>query len=399
MIAYITQENRGSLLPLYFVCLYFIFSCNSNLVESEYSFTTKDFEIAVNEVIILPLDSETMPFEPIRGFAEPNHFYFYNSLNNHIYYYDLGDRLHPLDLKIPVPLDAAINFRNASEVYFHNLDSIFIWDEGNIYSDFPDLFLINRDGQVVNSYSVVNVRKGDAMKLSRIYTNTGPTLFYYDGKILVACGLGENTKTENLKPLLVYDLKTGEKNYEGEFPSLPEIDVYAQFTWSFQTTLNPDKGELFFSWAYDEDLYKYSIAEDEWSTLNMESDFFSTPPPMTIKDEVRSYVNRNDWFMSIFYDPYSGSIYRSLLLGLTEDGDNYNVSQEIPGLQLSRTDRRFITFRIDQESNKVDIIPKLSPFRISLFHPKLEPLIQTQLHDELGLDPQNTLILAPLKIR
>ncbi len=349
---------------------------------------------------VLPLDNESSvdSYAP-SGYLAQDRYFFYNKNNKSIYTYQLQDTLFKLEHITKVPLDPSVNFRRVAEVHYHNKDSIFIYDDLNFQGDQPDLYLINVEGQIINSYKLTNVSEGDVMKLDRLNTITGPTMYYHEGKIYMATSLSKQTAKENWKPLLIYDLATGEKQLRGEFPLLPTTAIYAQYTYSFQFVLAPDREEIYFSFAYESDLYRYSLVNDTWEEIKFEADEFSKPEEREANDSMRAYVESNAWFYGIFYDQSTSRLHRILYLPSTEFSPTTSASDVVEGLVLTADEQRMVLHRIDPDNGNYDVVPKFSHFRTMLFHPKLGPLVQTQLNDAYELDSEDYLILAPVIIQ
>ncbi len=379
----------------------FLVSCNSSKgIEDPLKVKVNEATYLLGEEkLVLPLDYESGVDSYIRGYVDFDRYFFYNKSNKSIYTYLLRDSLFELEYITQVPLSLDSHLQRVAEVYYHNTDSIFVFDDRNLYGDRPDLFLINVNGEILNSYKLSNVTNGDVMKLDRLYTITGPTVYYHKGKIYMATSLSDQTTKENLKPLLIYDLVTGEKTLRGEFPLLPTTPIFGQFTYSFQFVFVPDREELYFSWAYESDLYRYSLVKDTWEKFRFSADEFSRPDEMTKRDNLRSYTESNSWFYGVFYDYKTKRLHRQLLSSLTEFSPTMSSSNLVQGLVLTPDEQRMVVYSIDIETGNYDVVHGFSHFRTILFHPRLGPLMQTQLNESYNLDVEDYLILAPIVIQ
>jgi hypothetical protein len=98
----------------------------------------------------------------------------------------LEDSIWLLEYLTKVPLDPSNNFRNVYNVYYHNKDSIFVYDESNAFSEYEDLFLINFKGDIVNSISVLNDNQADPFITNKLHAISTPTFFYRQSKIYMS---------------------------------------------------------------------------------------------------------------------------------------------------------------------------------------------------------------------
>jgi len=388
---------------LYFHCIclcLFLNGCkvkNSDLELFGIFDEEKSFRL-VQDVKILPLDSLSNGDEKIRGYIDADKYFFFNSKNTSIYTYHLIDSLWQIEHITKIPLDLANNFRKVSDIFYYTADSIFIYDDSNEKTNHPDLFIININGEIVNSFNVTDTSEGDPIIVNRLFSWFVPSLYFQKGKVYMAVVPSYASPKENWKPLLVYDLTSGEKSLKGSFPVDPSSNAYHNYTSFFHMAFVPDRDEFYFSWAFDANLYRYGINEDLWEKLIMESKYFRKPDRFNNGSDYVLYDESNAWFRGIFYEPKTGKVHRQLLIPRTTDPIFNTLDSKVDGLSISAYDKRVIQFSFHPEGRDFTVIPMLNHFHTYIFHPQLGPLRQTKLNDIYGLDVQDFIMLSPIEI-
>jgi hypothetical protein len=360
-----------------------------------------NFKIDFESSLIIELDGETGIDHPIRGYTQENEFYLYNGKNKTIYVYELEvGKINQVKKRIPVPLDASNNFRDVSELYFHNKDSIFIYDRSNEMSDREDLFLLNGQGEIINKYSIFNSTQGDPIKLHRIYTYNGQTMYFQNGRIFMALGITVNTNEDLKKPLLVYNLLTGEKEFYGNYPVLPDYAIYGQYTLSFSFAFDSIHRILYFSWPFEEILYSLDVNTLGWHPLIINTNTFVPPVKAGPQEDIIPYLDQNEWFIGLYYDYASSSLFRlKRMRNLGKPEPEIKARFDVEGLIITPADQKMNAYRINPKSLETELIPALNMYRIYLFHPTLGPMINAQSHPDFpDLDVEDYLILSPIQI-
>lgn len=391
-------------LLLLLVFVFSLFSCDvksdkatpSGRFVSEKSFRLGDFKT------ILPLDSFSSSDDRIRGYVDKDGFFFYNSKTRRIYTYALVDSLWQLENITKVPLEPDNNFKSVTDIYYHNKDSIFIYDISTLGTEFPDLYLIDIHGKIINSYKLINFDEGDPVIVPKYIAFSTPTFFFHKDKIYMAVNPNNEVINGKQHPLLVYDLKSGKKEFKGKLPVDPKAVSYAVYTEFCQIAFNPELEEIYFSWAFDEFIHRYKITTDNWDRINITSSYFNPPETWVYSEDIvkyGEYLLGNDWYLGIYYDRSTNRIHR-----LVYHGDFRNIQYSgstslIEGLAFSPIDNRIYVASIDPVNGDFDVIPFLDhSFRTFMFHPEYGPLIRTELNDAYGLDAEDFIVLAPIEI-
>jgi hypothetical protein len=201
---------------------------------------------------------------------------------------------------------------------------------------------------------------------------------------------------------LIYDLITGNKELKGKLPIEIESVSYGIKTAAPQIAFNPYLEEIYFSWAFDPNIYKYQLLSDKWETLHIEARFFNRPEAWVESDDLKKYGNYlmgNDWFTGIYFEPKSKRIHHLLHFGDFRNAHYTESSTLVEGLTIAAHEKRLLVFSINPENGDYDVIPYLNHLsRTFMFHPSYGPLIKTQLHDKYGLNEQDFIVLAPIEI-
>jgi len=393
---------RACLFCFLLVSLISLFSCeNENrLIPNGRFVSEKSFQLG-DFITVLQLDSLSSSDDRIRGYVAKDRFFFYNSKNQSIYTYALEDSVWQMEYITKVPLDPAKNFRSVYDIYYHNKDSIFVYDESSVYNEHADLFLINIKGDIINSFKLLNANQGEPMISNKSIAFSTATFFFHKDLIYMAIEPNYQTFKENWKPLLIFNLKTGEKEFKGNLPEDPESFSFGVYTTTNQMAFNPQAEEIYFSWAYDENIYRYRLTIGTWDTLSIASSYFERPEPWSQVDDMQKYGDfllGNNWFHGVYFDTKSKRIHRLLYYPPNPNVEQFPSSTIIQGLNLTPAEQRMLVFIVDPDNGDFEILPMLNHFRTLLFHPCYGPLIQTQLNDAYGLDEQDFIVLAPVEI-
>lgn len=360
-------------------------ACNSKEEPYEVQITNKEAKIS-DMVIGIHLDSVSGSFYKIKGLTPDNEYYFFNPVNLSVYLYDLADSINEIKKRIRIPLDASINFRNVDDIYYHSEDSIFVYDNSNEESSNSDLFLLNGEGDIINSFKVFDLGQGDPMRVPKSKVFNGRTMVFHKGAMYFSALPIHSTASNKSAPILKYSLATGERSFIGDFEIKPsEPNQFVQFTMNGFFDFNPKTEIIYFSYAYDSDLYGYDIQSEEWMSLRFETDLFNRPDGIGT-GEVIPYIQENTWFMYLMVDSRDSTVLRKLSVPneatLPEDFDRDTM---YPPPSFNQW-----LFKIDPISGDYFRIPDFDLAQVRFIHPVYGPMINVQVdYDSLGLDPED----------
>ncbi len=368
------------------------FAC-SNLEEAyEVKITNK--KVQVGDMLIgIKLDSVSGSYYKIKGITPLNEYYYFNPYNLSIYLYDLTDSINDVKKRIRIPLDASINFRNVDDICYHNQDSIFVYDNSNEEGSNADLFLLNGEGAIVNSFNVFDLSQGDPMRVPKDNVFNGPTMIYHKGNMYFSALPTSRTNSDKIAPLLKYNLAKRERSLLGDFEiKIPDSYHYVQFTMNGFIDFNPKTEKIYFSYAYDSDLYVFDINKQEWKTLRFMADLFRSPDGIGTA-EVIPYIQENTWFMYLMVDPRDNTVLRKLSIpndaSLPDDFDNNSM---LPPPLFNQW-----LFKIDPNTGDYVQVSDFDLRKVRFIHPKWGPMITVQVnYDSLGLDPQDYIFFSPV---
>jgi hypothetical protein len=159
-------------------------------------------------------DESSIDFDIWRINADLGLLSFYNSFNRSVYIYEIGKQEYKY--KIPIAREGPNAIPRISQIYVHNLDSIFILSAINDHT----AFLIDTTGIVKNKF-ILSSREANEPFTSQSM-QFGKQDFYFDkSKIyLTLMPRGEEFNPENRYPaLLIFDAQTSQKDYFMDFPN------------------------------------------------------------------------------------------------------------------------------------------------------------------------------------
>ncbi len=368
-------------------------ACNSKEEPYEVLITNKEAQIS-DMVIGIHLDSVSGSFYKIKGLTPENEYYFFNPVNLSVYLYDLTDSINEIKKRIRIPLDASINFRNVDDIYYHSQDSIFVYDNSNEEGSNPDLFLLNGEGDIINSFKVFDLSQGDPIRIPKMNVFNGRTMIFHKGNMYFSALPIHSTASNRSAPIVKYSLAKGERSFIGEFEIKPtDPNHYVQFTMNGFFDFNPKTEMIFLSFAYDSDLYAYDIQSDEWMSLRFETDLFSRPDGISAGGEVVTYIQENTWFMYLMVDPRDNTVLRELSVPndapLPEDFDRDTM---YPPPSFNQW-----LFKIDPSTGDYSRIADFDLARVRFIHPEWGPMITVQVdYEALDLDPQDYVFFSPV---
>lgn len=367
-------------------------ACNSKEEPYEVQITNKEAQIS-DMVIGIHLDSVSGSFYKIKGLTPDNEYYFFNPVNLSVYLYDLTDSINEIKKRIRIPLDASINFRNVDDIYYHSKDSIFVYDNSNEEGSNPDLFLLNGEGGILDSFKVFDLSQNNLMRVPKNKVFNGPTMIFHKGNMYFSALPINITNSDKIAPLLKYNLAKREQSLLGDFEIKPPNSYhYAQFTRNGFIDFNPNTEKLYFSYAYDSDLYVFDIKTQKFNALKFQTDLFRNPEGIGT-GEVIPYIQGNTWFMYLMVDSRDSTVLRKLSVPneatLPEDFDRDTM---YPPPSFNQW-----LFKIDPISGDYFRIPDFDLASVRFIHPVYGPMINVQVdYDSLGLDPEDYVFFSPV---
>ncbi len=347
-----------------------------------------------NTIIAIHLDSVSSGFHSIQGLSRDTLYYFFNGYNLNLYFYQLKDSVNEIENQFRLPLDPSVNFRNVDDIYVHNRDSIFVYDDSNEYGQNPDVFLINGEGIIIDTYKVFDLTAGDPFKVNKMSVFNGPTMFYHKGKLYFTTSPTRGTDTDNFHPLFVYDLATGIKKGIGFFPvKFKKGFNYLQFSYTGFMSFDLLEEEIYFSFGYDANLYQWKIRDQQWEIIPFKTDYFKQPQLTNNQTESIVYLPQHTWFMNIALNPQEKLVYRKLLLASDPSISSGNDRASVQG-----NSQKFYLFGIDPATGNYWELPDFNLYQIRFVHPIFGPLVTTQVdYESMNIDPQDYIFLRPVK--
>ena len=335
---------------------------------------------------VIELDSFSGAKYEIKGITNENEYFFFNNYNQSIYVYDLKSEPQKPKHIIKVPLDESINFNLVSDLFYHNADSIFIWDDNNSFGDRPELFLINSQGEVVDTFKVSDGNEGYPSKATTSETAIGQSMIYHDGKIILLSSITKYTKEENWYPIILFDLASRSTSLHGTYPQSFYIGKFGFRRWMSNFCLVPELNQVVVSFPYEPNLLYLNLEDTSWNELGFHSDLVATPRPF---DETRQtsleHLLSNSWYLGLSYDKANQLIWRTA-----------EVSKESSPPYSGRGE--FQSFLINPRSLKYWVLPGVDWLKTTFYHTTDGPYQMVQKHEELGLAPEDFVIFNPLTL-
>ena len=344
---------------------------------------------------VIELDQYSGAQHAIKGITDQNEYYFFNTFNQSIYLYDLKQKPQKPKKIIKVPLDEAVHFYEVSELYYHNADSIFIYDQNNELSNRAELFIINSDGVLINSFKIFGENEGFPVKSDSDHTTNGKSMIYHDGKLLFLSKIIRGTTKENWKPLILFDLNHHSLSLHGVLPKSQE-ENYGRIRWWSNFCLIPELNKVVVSFPYEPNLFFFDVNTLEWQEFRFRSDLVTKP---SILDDLSisslQYLLSNSWYFSLEYDQANKVLWRTAQLAHVNESQESNASVNLSGQPQNY---EYINFLINPFKEEYHITSGIGLLELRFFHPAEGPFIRVQKQEELGLSPEDYLVFRPLKL-
>lgn len=372
-------------LQLFVLSLILVLGCNTARIEQKDDLSFEQMgEIFIRpseEYTVLEIDQFSKTRNPIRGITDQREYYFFNSFNHAIYIYDIDSKIQVPKEVIKVPLDEAVNFFEVSDIFYHNADSIFIWDDTHSLGDLPELFLINRRGELINTFKVLNPDGGYPDKATLDDTLLGWSMVYHRGKILLLSKITRYTKEENWKPIMIYNLQSQALTLHGSYPKSFYPGAFGQFRWMSNFCLMPELNQVVVSFPFESNLFFFDLTSNDWNEIVFETDLVAEPNVFDSNTQSpKDYVESNSWYFGLDYDQANGLIWRTAEVG------SYPRT-------ASSAKTKYKNFLIDPKTRQFWTTSGINWWDIAFFDPKYGPFLMVNRYDDLGLDPENYVIL------
>ncbi len=335
---------------------------------------------------VIELDSFSGTKYEIRGITYENEYFFFNNFNQSLYVYDL--KLEPRKPKriIKVPLDESINFNLVSDLFYHNADSIFIWDDNNSFSDRSELFLINSQGKVVDTFKVFEGSEGYPSKATNLETAMGQSMIYHEGKIILLSNITKYTKEEHWKPIILFDVASRSTSLHGTYPESFYDGQYGRRRWMSNLCLIPDLNQVVISFPYEPNLFFFNVNNYSWDEFGFHSDLVVSPRPFDETKELSlDHLLSNSWYFGLSYDQANQLIWRTA-----------EISKESSPPFSGRGE--FQNFLINPRSRKYWVLTGIDWLQVTFYHPSDGPHQMVQNHEELGLATEDFVIFNSMSI-
>lgn len=377
-------KHRFHLLSITFIGLC-LFACQNQEKSKNLPWVEEvgavSFEIS-DQVMAIELDEFTGAVYEIKGITDQNEYFFFNKYNQSIYVYDLKSEPQMPKRIIKVPLDESINFNMVSDLVYHNADSIFIWDDRSAYGNSPELFLINSNGEVVDTFKVLDRLNGDPGKAGSFETSQGRSMLYFEGKIILLSSINRDTKEENWKPLIIFDIKSKSTSLHGAYPEYFQDVKYGQNKWKSNYCLIPELNQVVVSFPFESNLFIFDLDDYSWSEFGFNSNMVAPPKQFDANSDSPEidYLLSNSWYYGLEYDRANGLIWRTAQIGkqfgkndLVPNGENIDQYPTI------NNDRIFnYSFLIDLNAKSFWVLPGLHWLETQFFHPIEGPFRRVQ---------------------
>ncbi len=362
---------------------------------------TAKFEIS-DQYKVIELDNYSGIVNEIKGITDQKQYYFYNTNNHSIYLYDLETVPQQPKSIIKVPFDESINFKVISDLVYHNADSIFIWDEFSAFGNRSELFLINSKAEVVDVFNVLDGESGEPGKARNYNTNQGRSMIYHDGKIILLSSIEKQTKKENWKPLIVFDIRSRLTSFHGTYPAYFNEVKFGQNKWKSNYCIIPELNQVVVSFPFEKNIFIFDLDDYSWNELEFNSDLVSVPKPF---DEGKDgtdiyYAATNSWYFGLEYDRANGLIWRTAQIG-----KQFGMNDTPPFggytyhyLTINNDRNYFHSFLIDPVSYNYWILSGLHWLETQFFHPTSGPHRRVDKHKQIGLNPEDNIIFSPLTL-
>lgn len=323
-----------------------------------------NYELNLVDESRIRLDSMTTPEVETFNYRiqDKGDLSFYNPFSKKIYFYNFQtknfiDAISLNQLPIQKPIDI-------SGHYIHNSDSIFLFDSWK-----SRVYLISKKGDLVDSFSVNNIKK-DKFILPTIAFNNAMQAHFYKGKLYITgltIGEFEYETSSNRPILIVVDLKNGSTSYIGSYPEIyrRENANWGGVNYRSVFTMFDDEN-AFLSFPASHNIIRLNLNSGKTDEYYSGSRFFDTIP--SINKAKKEWNNKNlhnkhhfenGSYSSVIYDPYRNFVYRVGELPLNE------FVEGIRGKMV----KQFSIIILDSNLNKVGetLIPQLSHSRLGFF--------------------------------
>ncbi len=312
----------------------------------------------IDDLLVFDLDQFSRANNKMYGFSEEsNSFYFFNEMNRTLYFYNLVSTENTNKIKIEV--EGPNGIRDISKIFVQSLDSIFIMSFGGASTNAKDIYLINKDGIIVNSFDMFDISKGDP--LPQNLPNHSNDLVFAKSKIYLPTALGARTTDEKKRSLLQYDIGTTSKHFHH-----PLSPLFYEYKWGLKYTeaygvLNPQKQQYVVSYPFDPNLYVLDITTNEISIVDGRSQRIENSP-VTTQSSPLYYFLSNSWYDKMIYDKYRNIYLRQGIVG-SRFGENDappigNNATNYPS--LNGDDVKFFVMVFDEEFNLLGEIPHMN---------------------------------------
>lgn len=244
----------------------------------------------------------------------------YNALNNLLYLYQI-DTLYRLNKVISLYKTDANQTDGITDVYLHNLDSIFVITQDSLY-------IINKDGDRLLNAEINNFSsKHNKFSYGNIYNNYN--LYYYKNKVyfFAQSNKGPQNFSYYKKPIdATYSLLNRKIQLNKIFQSkLLQKNIYGLVRNACKISHDSLGIITFYN---DPNIYVYNYNTGKSDTLGGKSSH-------QLKEIVsleKKYINDKDvqykhfmlspWYVSISWDPYRHVYYRFFINGINEKSDD-----------------------------------------------------------------------------
>jgi hypothetical protein len=350
-----------------------------------------------DQVKSIELDEFTGAVYEINGITDQNEYFFFNKYNQSIYVYDLKSEPQKPKRIIKVPLDESINFNMVSDLVYHNADSIFIWDDRSAYGNSPELFLINSNGEVMDTFKVLDRQNGDPGKAGSFETSQGRSMLYHEGKIILLSSISRDTKEDNWKPLIIYEIKSRSTSYHGAYPEYFQDVKFGQNKWKSNYCLIPELNQVVISFPFESNLFIFDLEDNSWTELGFNSNMVASPKQFDANSNSPEidYLLSNSWYYGLEYDRANGLIWRTAQIGKQNDNNDLPPRGDNTNNYITSNDD-FYSFLTDLNSKSYWVLPGFHWLETQFLHPKDGPYKSVKRQSELGLNPEDYLVFSPL---
>jgi hypothetical protein len=273
----------------------------------------------------------------------------------------------------------------------HNKDSIFIYDDSAEFGPHDNLFLINVNGDIVDSYKIANLNEGDAAKMESQLVDYTQTMAYHKGFVYLLAMFSGYTNDENKVRLIRYNLSSREKSQHGVY-NVKAGENYGIYTYINHFDYDFHNNRIYFSNPFEVQIDYFDIKTIAWKSINFNTEFFKKPKVFDGVNVIE-YTEENTWFRDILVDTRDGTLMRKLQIPSNDFPIAFDVESEGSRIAMFRD----VLVLIDPHTGNYSWVKDFNLHQVRFIHPEYGPMVTVQVdYDSLGINPQDYLFFAPV---